>query len=198
MKKNADGTETFCKGLLETSQEEFDNSKCRTIVLIDEFDKFFTKTTSAGFINTLKGILNNCSEKHHLTFFLTTNNLQKIPYELINSHRIGLNVNLDPPNKENAVQVIEFYFDGVDTKDLDYERITDELFSFAPTELYSNSHLEQICKIAIEQIKPINEPLDTQMFLQAIDEYNKQSDNHDLLRITEKYLSQYEEDKELV
>ena len=79
------------------------------VILIDEFDKFFTKTTSAGFINTLKGILNNCSEKHHLTFFLTTNNLQKIPYELINSHRIGLNVNLDPPNKEKVRSVLLYH-----------------------------------------------------------------------------------------
>lgn len=99
-------------GLLEKAQEEFLKTGKRTIILIDEFDRFFGKDVSNKFISEMKGILESCSEDNHVTFFLTTNKPQKIPYELRNSHRIEPSYPLDPPNKTNAVAVIEHYLQG--------------------------------------------------------------------------------------
>ena len=182
-------------GLLEKAQEEFLKTGKRTIILIDEFDRFFGKDVSNKFISEMKGILESCSEDNHVTFFLTTNKPQKIPYELRNSHRIEPSYPLDPPNKTNAVAVIEHYLQGCDTQDLDYNTILNELFKYAPDEIYSNTHLKAICELAADVVKPDESPLTTDMFLQAIEQYNNSNTDHNLLRITKEYLKQYENDK---
>lgn len=182
-------------GLLEKAQEEFLKTGKRTIILIDEFDRFFGKDVSNKFISEMKGILESCSEDNHVTFFLTTNKPQKIPYELRNSHRIEPSYPLDPPNKTNAVAVIEHYLQGCDTQDLDYNIILNELFKYAPDEIYSNTHLKAICELAADVVKPDGSPLTTDMFLQATEQYNNSNTDHNLLRITKEYLKQYENDK---
>ena len=187
--------ETEVPGLLEKAQEEFLKTGKRTIILIDEFDRFFGKDVTNKFISELKGILESCSEDNHVTFFLTTNKPQKIPYELRNSHRIEPSYPLDPPNKTNTVAVIEHYLQGCDTQDLDYNTILNELFKYAPDEIYSNTHLKAICELAADVVKPDDSPLTTDMFLQAIEQYNNSNTDHNLLRITKEYLKQYEDDK---
>lgn len=189
------GDEIEVPGLLDKAQKSFLKTGKRTIILIDEFDRFFGKDVSNKFISTMKGILENCSEDNHVTFFLTTNKPQKIPYELRNSHRIEPSYPLDPPNKNNTVAVIEHYLQGCDTQDLDYNVILSELFKFAPDEIYSNTHLKTICEIAADEIKPDDTSLTTEMFLQAIKQYNDSNTDHNLLRITKEYLEQYEDDR---
>lgn len=189
------GDEIIVPGLLDKAQKNFLKTGKRTIILIDQFDRFFGKDVSNKFISTMKGILESCSEDNHITFFLTTNKPQKIPYELRNSHRIEPSYPLDPPNKTNTVAVIEHYLQGCDTEDLDYNAILDELFKFAPDEIYSNTHLKSICEIAADEIKPDDSPLTTEMFLKAIKQYNDSNEDHNLLRITKDYLEQYEDDK---
>lgn len=185
-------------GVLEKAERRFKKTNKRTIILIDEFDRFFGRNVSSKFINGLKVLLNDCSERSHVTFFLTTNNPQKIPYELRNSHRAGIKINLDPPNRQNVVMVIEHYLRNSQVEDLNYALILDKLFKYAPDSVYSNSHIKTICEIATDRIKPMGQPLTTQMFLQAIDEFENQEDNKDLCRINKQYLLQYEDDKKKV
>ena len=185
-------------GLLEKAQKTYLDTNVRTIILIDEFDRFFGDKTSKSFLRELKGIMENCSEDYHVTLFLATNNPQKIPYELLSSHRVGLKVNLDPPDKKNTVAVIEHYIGDCDTDGIDYNRILEQLFKYAPDEVYSNTHLQTICSIATDEIKPANEPLTTDMILKAIETFESSQDNHDLIRITKKHLQQYEEDKKII
>lgn len=192
------GNDVEVSGLLEKAQKSFEKTNRRTIILIDEFDRFFGKDASPKFINTMKGILENCSEDNHVTFFLTSNKPQKIPYELRNSHRIDPTYSIDPPNKENTVAVIEHYLQGCETEDLDYNAILNELFKFAPDEIYSNTHLKVISEIATDEIKPESRPLTTDMFLQAIKQYNDSNSDSNLLRVTKDYLKQYENDKETI
>ena len=182
-------------GLLDKAQKNFLKTRKRTIILIDEFDRFFGKDVTNKFIREMKGILESCSEDNHVTFFLTTNKPQKIPYELRNSHRIVPSYPLDPPNKTNTVAVIEHYLQGCDTQDLDYNTILNELFKYVPDEIYSNTHLKAICELAADVVKPDDSPLTTDMFLQAIEQYNNSNTDHNLLRITKEYLKQYENDK---
>ena len=184
------------EGLLDIAQKNFEESGVRTIILIDEFDRFFSKENSNNkFLKELKGIMENCSEESHVTLFLATNKPQKIPYELLNSHRTGLIVNLDPPDRDNTVSVVEHYIGNCDTENLNYNTILDELFKYAPDEVYSNTHLKTICEIATDTIKPVGEPLTTDMIIEAIRTYEKSQDNHDLIRITKKYLDEHEENK---
>jgi SpoVK/Ycf46/Vps4 family AAA+-type ATPase len=182
-------------GLLDKAQQKFLDTNVRTIILIDEFDRFFSKDTSNEFLRELKGILEECSEDYHTTLFLATNNPQKIPYELLSPHRVGLKVNLDPPSKSNSIAVIEHYIGNCDTTGIDYNKIIEMLFKYAPDEVYSNTHLKSICEIATDQLKPANDPLTTEMILNAIEIFENSEENHDLIRITKKHLDQYEEDK---
>ncbi len=189
------GDEVEVAGLLEKAQKNFLKTQKRTIIIIDEFDRFFGKGVSNNFTNAMKGILESCSEDYHVTFLLTTNNPQKIPYELRNSHRIDPNIPMAPPNKADTVAVIEHYLEGCEAEDIDYNKILDELFKFAPDEIYSNTHLKTICEIATDEIKPENIPLSTQMIMDAIKQYNSSTDDHNLLRITKDYMKQFENDK---
>lgn len=93
------------------------------------------------------------------------------------------------------VAVIEHYLQGCDTQDFDYNAILNELFKYAPDERYSNTHLKTICELAADVIKPDDSPLTTDIFLQAISQYNNSNTDHNLLRITKEYLKQYEDDK---
>lgn len=188
-----DGNEYL--GIADKAQQNFLKTGQRTIVLIDEFDRFFGKDVSPRFINGLKGIMDKCSQENHITFFLTSNIPQKIPYELRNSHRIGIIVNLDPPDRANTKQVLEYYLNNTVKEDLDYDKILNVLFEYAPDEIYSNTHLKSICDIAAEEIKPADIPLTTDMVLKAIRQHEQSSDNPDLIRITKNYLDSYEKDK---
>lgn len=78
---------------------------------------------------------------------------------------------------------------------MDYNTILNELFKYAPDEIYSNTHLKAICELAADVVKPDDSPLTTDMFLQAIEQYNNSNTDHNLLRITKEYLKQYEDDK---
>ena len=187
--------EIVVSGLLDKAQKKFLETGRRTIILIDEFDRFFGKDVSNNFINMLKGILESCSEDNHVTFFLTTNKPQKIPYELRNSHRIEPVYPLDPPNKVNTIAVIEHYLQGFNIENLDYNIILSELFKYAPNEIYSNTHLKAICEIATDEIKAANTPITTDLFIQAIKKYNESNEDSNLLRITREFLEQYEKDK---
>lgn len=197
IKTDSHNEQTAVKGLLETANEEFLKTNRRTIVLIDEFDRFFNKDTSRKFIKSVKKLLETCGQQH-VTLFLATNNPLKIPYELRNSHRTGIIINLDPPNEINTAEVIEYYLKNYDKEKLDYDKIISKLFEYAPDEVYSNSHLKTICEIATDEIKPINKPLTTEMLLEAIDTYNDSSTDPNMLRITKQYLDQYENDKKNV
>lgn len=189
------GDEVEVPGILQKSQKNFLKTQKRTIVVIDEFDRFFGEGVSNKFINAMKGILESCSEDYHVTFLLTSNKPQKIPYELRNSHRISPSIPMAPPTKLDTVAVIEHYLQGCQTEDIDYNKILDELFKFAPDEKYSNTHLKAICEIATDEIKPENVPLSTEMILEAIKQYDNSTEDHNLLRITKDYLNQFENDK---
>lgn len=183
------------EGIADRAQNNFLETGKRTIVLLDEFDRYFGKDTSPEFFNALKGFMDSCSEDYHISLFLTSNIPQKIPYELRNSHRTGIIVNLDPPDRQNTVQVLKYYLDNTNKEKIDYDKITNELFRYSPDEIYSNSHIKTICEIATDEIKPSDKPLTTKMVLDAIKQYNKSEDNPELLRITKNYLDAYKDDK---
>lgn len=192
-----DGTDGQ-KGILDRAQENFLKDNKRTIVLVDEFDRFFGKggkEYSDSFLSDLKDLFEKSSNENHVTFFLTTNDPKKIPYELLSPHRTGIIVSLDPPDKNNATFVLQHYFKDSDQSKIDYEKINGELFKYAPDQVYSNSHLKQIADIASTKAEESEEKINTDIVLNAIEEFNSQSDNEELIRITKPYLEKYEKEK---
>ena len=183
--------------IADAAEEKFQDSNIRTIALIDEADRFFNEKTSQEFINYMKDVMETCSTTEHITLFLTTNDPLKIPYELRAPSRIGLIVSLDPPDKENTIQVLKHYFRGIDTQNIDFERVYTKLEEIKP-DVYSNTHLKSISDLAFEISQNEDEDLNTDLIIRAIDKYNKSSDNPELTRIPKSYIDKYLEEQKQI
>lgn len=176
--------------IAEEAQENFEKDNIRTIVLIDEADRFFNEKTSSSFINYMKDLMETCSQEDHVTLFLTTNDPLKFPYELRSPIRIGLLVNLDPPNEENTIKVLQHYFRDVNAENIDYIRVYDKIKEISP-DVYSNTHLKSISDLAFEMSNNEDKELNTDLIIKAIDKYNNLYDNKELTRITKEYIDKY-------
>lgn len=176
------------------AEDNFQNNNIRTIVLIDEADRFFNNKTSEGFINYMKNLMESCSENEHVTLFLTTNDPLKFPYELRSPTRIGLLVNLDPPDEKNTIKVLQHYFRDVNQENIDFQTVYLKLSEIKP-DMYSNTHLKSISDLAFEMSKDEEEELNTNLIIKAIDMYNNLYDNPELTRIPKAYIDKYLEEQ---
>lgn len=176
--------------IAEEAQNNFEDNNIRTIVLIDEADRFFNEKTSPGFISYMKDLLESCSREEHITLFLTTNDPLKFPYELRSPQRIGLVVNLDPPDKQNTIKVLQYYFRDIPSQNIDYDRVYSKLEEIRP-DTYSNTHLKSISDLAFEMSKNEDAELNTDLVIRAIDKYNNLYDNPELTRIPKSYIEKY-------
>lgn len=183
--------------IAEEAQENFENDNTRTIVLIDEADRFFNSNTSEGFINYMKILMESCSENEHVTLFLTTNDPLKFPYELRSPTRIGLLVNLDPPDEKNTLKVLQHYFRNTNQENIDYHAVYSKLSEIKP-DMYSNSHLKSISDLAFEMSQNDEEELNTDLIIRAIDKYNNLYDNSELTRIPKAYIDKYLEEQKQI
>ncbi len=200
-RKQSDKEDFFIKDIeekLALSQEKFLKTNKRTIILIDEFDRFFDKkSTSSDFIQYLKELMNDCSKENHVTLFLNTNDPLNIPEPLRNAHRTGIIVTLDPPDKDNMKSVLKYYLRDANQDDIDYDRIVSKLTETYPDEVYSNSHLKKMMDMACTSAEQCGDTVNTDYIMDAINDYN-QNDNIDLIRITKEYLDKYNYEKEKI
>lgn len=199
-RKQSDKEDAFIDDIeekLASAQEKFLKTNKRTIILIDEFDRFFDKkSTSSDFIQYLKGLMNDCSKENHVTLFLNTNDPLKIPEPLRNAHRTGIIVTLDPPDKDNMKAVLKHYLRDANQSNIDYDRIISKLTETYPDEVYSNSHLKKMIDMACTSAEQCGDAVNTDYIMDAINDYN-QNDNIDLIRITKEYLDKYNYEKEI-
>lgn len=200
-RKQSDKEDTFIENIeekLALAQEKFLKTNKRTIILIDEFDRFFDKkSTSKDFVQYLKSLMECCSKENHVTLFLNTNDPLKIPEPLRNAHRTGIIVTLDPPNKDNMKAVLKYYLRDANQNDIDYDRIISKLTETYPDEVYSNSHLKKMMDMACTSAEQCGDTVNTDYIMDAINDYN-QNDNIDLIRITKEYLDKYNYEKEKI
>ena len=200
-RKQSDKENSFIKDIeekLALAQEKFLKTNKRTIILIDEFDRFFDKkSTSNDFIQYLKELMNDCSKENHVTLFLNTNDPLDIPEPLRNAHRTGIIVTLDPPDKDNMKAVLKYYLRDANQDDIDYDRIISKLTETYPDEVYSNSHLKKMMDMACTSAEQCGDTVNTDYIMEAINDYN-QNDNIDLIRITKEYLDKYNYEKKKI
>ncbi len=149
-----DKEKTFYDNLLaiaKMSQQNFLENGVRTIILIDEADRFMNSASSV--VQGLKRFLENCSQDYHCTIFATTNNPLDIPSALRSSKRMPLKVAIDPPNEINAALVFEHYLKdcpNVNMDEIDLCELAKEICSVLPDRAYNNSQIEDICKECIK------------------------------------------------
>ena len=87
------------------SQQNFLENGVRTIILVDEADRFMNSKSSV--VQSLKRFLENCSQDYHCTIFATTNNPLDIPSALRSSSRMPIKGAIDPPDKINSALVFK-------------------------------------------------------------------------------------------
>ena len=149
-----DREKSFYKDLIkkaEDSQETFMETGIRTIILIDEIDRYAYE--GSCILPKLKRFLENFSENYHFTVFATTNSPLVLPSPVRAEKRMPIKVCIEPPNEINAALVFKHYlkdYPNVDMKKIDLKELAEELCSVFPNKAYNNSQIEYICSECIK------------------------------------------------
>ena len=133
--------------VLENAQNNYINTNCRTIILLDEVEAVANRE-DANTAEQLKAAIESAGESY-CTFFLTTNYPKEIDSGVIGKNRVEYYIPMDPPNKENMIKVLEYYFSKLDIKNLNYQDLADTLIEEQNKQKgkYSNSGIKNIYKI---------------------------------------------------
>ena len=139
---------------LKESKSNYDKHNIRSIILIDEFEKYGLSGEKGGnkqLIANLKSIMQSCSDKYKATLFLTTNNPLDIDPILLVDSRVPVRVYLDPPDKMNAERVFEYYIKDKTTNNINLNSVVNELFENQGDGAYSNSRIKTIVETCYKE-----------------------------------------------
>lgn len=139
---------------LNESKKNYSKNKIRSIILIDEFEKYGLDGEKGGnkaLVASLKTVMQSCADKYKATLFLTTNNPQDIEPILLVDSRVPIRVFLDPPDRINADRVVNYYLNGKTTNYINTNNIVDELFENQQNGAYSNSRIKTIIESCFKE-----------------------------------------------
>ena len=78
-------------------------------------------------------------------YIMTSNNPTEISPDILTPDRTKYVVSIDPPDFENALAVVKFYFSGLNQQGLDYDRIGRAITNCSNGK-FSNSGIEELYK----------------------------------------------------
>lgn len=144
--------------LLKESKANYKNTGKRTIILLDEFDAYGAKdcVENKHLIPVLKSVMQSCADKYNATLFLTTNNPEDIDEILLAPKRVPISVSIDPPNKENAIEILKYYLGDKTSNFINYDNIVNELFANHGSMAYSNSKIKSIVENCFKNVEKLN------------------------------------------
>lgn len=110
---------------------DFKENNKRTIVFMDEFDRFAnikTKNTKGAKLNEkVKEFISNAS-KNGITVVATTNYPQNIYRPILEDDNVfSLKTIIEPPSKEDIKEIFKYYLDGTTTGEMNYEELAEKL-----------------------------------------------------------------------
>ena len=173
--------------LIDKSKEYWENNKRNSIILIDECTAFMNKAKDSSeeeINNKIAQLIQNSANEYHAMLFMTTNYPAKLDKIYANYDLIPLFMPLDPPNKENALEVFKYY---APDKNIDFEKVINEFEKKCKNlnSRYSNGQIKQI----IELTKTYNNgKISTESLIETI--------QHSRPEITQEDLEKYQTDKE--
>ncbi len=139
---------------LKESKKNYKKNNVRSIILIDEFEKYGLDGEKGGNrknVANLKSIMQACSDKYKATLFLTTNNPLDIDPILLVDSRVPVRVFLDPPDRNNADRVFHYYLKGKTTNNINTNELINELFENQGEGAYSNSRIKTIVESCFKE-----------------------------------------------
>lgn len=162
------------------SRKRYKQTGERTIILLDEVEAIAQKDSEV--LDELKSKLTKAFDDDKCIYVMTTNNPSMISPDILTPDRTGYIVNIDPPDFENALAVVKFYFSAFN-QDLDYEKIARSITNRSNGKI-SNSGIEELYNICCSaQINTTDG---------IIDLISRTESN-----ITENEVASYENDKKL-
>lgn len=115
----------------------------RTIVLLDEVEAIASRDSEV--LEELKAKLTKAFDDDKCIYIMTSNNPTEISPDILTPDRTKYIVSVDPPDFENALAVVKFYFSGLKQQGLDYNRIARAITNRSNGK-FSNSGIEELYK----------------------------------------------------
>ena len=176
----------------EKAKQKYEEDGTRTIILVDECESILGKEGETGYdsrgIAMLKTFMSKCADKYKCTLFLTTNHPRRIDPIVLAPDRISVKVFLDPPDKDNTIEVAKHYAKDKVSGAIDYNKLADKIQEIRPKSAFSNSAIKGIIENAYIKAKYENRELTEADLLKGIEEF--------VPDIKEDALKKYEEEKE--
>ena len=107
--ENGSESERFNRFKMATANAKtnFDNGQGRTLIIINNFEKFAPK--SSRMIGPLKSYLDNLSKDFHATIIATSEKLEDLDDILLRSGRFGAKISIPPMNNSDILKCIYKY-----------------------------------------------------------------------------------------
>lgn len=164
--------------ILQKAAADFEENNKRTIVFMDEFDRFaYRKQKNDKGIKLnekVKEFISNAS-KNGITVIATTNYPQNIYGPIWKDDKIfSLKTIIEPPSKEDIKKIFKYYLDGITAGKINYEELAEKLEEKAK-ELdgkYNCSSIEYMSNKAKERAKE-DERLVTQKDIEMLIDSSK-------------------------
>lgn len=166
---------------LNKAKESWETNKRNSIVLIDECTAFMNepKNQTEEEINARIGqLIQESASKYHTMLFLTTNYPMRLDKIFTDEEKMPLFMPLNPPGKENALEVFKYYAAG---SDIDFNKVIDtfERQCQAQQARYSNGQIKNI----VELTKMKNDgKINTEGLLDSIRQTRPEISQEDLKR----------------
>lgn len=115
----------------------------RTVILLDEVEAIAGRDSEV--LEELKAKLTKAFDDDKCIYIMTSNNPTEISPDILTPDRTKYIVSVDPPDFENALAVVKFYFSGLKQQGLDYNRIARAITNRSNGK-FSNSGIEELYK----------------------------------------------------
>lgn len=137
---NSKGDMGRLQEMANESEKRFQETGRRTIIFIDELDKIINSVWSAI---ELEEFMSTCSELYHCTIFATTNFPSNLKLNFNDPNIFPIRISIDAPDDENLKKVLQYYLSGIVQKNIDYDKIVQEIRKSESDKLgvYSNAQI---------------------------------------------------------
>ena len=125
------------------SRKKYKQTGERTIILLDEVEAIAHQDSEV--LDELKAKLTKAFDDDKCIYIMTSNNPTLISKDILTPDRTSFIVNIDPPDFENALAVVKFYFSTLKQQGLDYNRIARAIANCSNGK-FSNSGIEELYK----------------------------------------------------
>ena len=124
------------------SKSLFEKTGKRTIILIEDFEKFAPK--NSRIIGPLKGFMDDIPETSKLTIFATSTDPIAVDDILLRDGRFDLKMSMPPANKNTIIKVLKHFLEKFRINELQFEGIIKQIFQNESDGTFSNSQLKFI------------------------------------------------------